>query len=154
MEKVSYLFVKMFFLYNWEIVEVQGALFKIGWGIWLLLPFPTFTSIQGYTAVTTENYWGWGLLILGSIHLAAIAYNRLPIRRWITFIAFIFWIFTVVLIYSQAHRAALIPLFSIIALFMGLNFLRLGVEIRAKQIIDERRSNIGPPEGTAERRSD
>lgn len=142
MDKFRTFVVNFFFNYNWEIVEIEGAIFKISWGIWLLLPFQTFKSIQGYAGIATENYWGWGLLLLGTIHLLSIASGRLFIRRWITFIAFLFWIFTVVLIWSQAPTAALLPLFSVIAFFMGLNFLRLGIEIKARSLLDERKVEL------------
>lgn len=147
-------FIKILFSYDWEVIEIQGAVFKIVWGLWLLMPFDTFRAIKGYYAVGLENYWGWGLLILGMIHLYSIFSRKLLFRRWITFVAFTFWIFTIVLIWEQAHTSALLPFFAIIAFFMGLNFLRLGIQGKVDQLIDERKINLGAPDGYAERRNE
>ncbi len=141
--------IKLFFNYDWEIVEIQGAVFKICWGIWLLLPFRVFRMVQGYNAIGNENYWGWGLLILGLIHFAAIASNKLSLRRWITFIAILFWIFSIILIWLQSHTAGLLPMFAVIGFFMTINFWRLGIMMK----VEKRRKNIGPPAGMTERRS-
>lgn len=144
--------IKLLFGYDWEVIEIQGAVFKITWGIWLLLPFDTFRAIEGYYAVGLENAWGWGLLILGLIHFGAILSNKITLRRWITFIALMFWIFTVVLIYQQSHTAALLPMFVVIALFMGINFLRLGLQQKIQTLVNERKIDLGSPSGKPERR--
>ncbi len=131
--------LKIFILtYDWEVVEIQGALFKISWGIWLLMPFPTFKAISGYNAVGTENYWGVGLLVYGMLHFLAIMSSNRFARRWLTFGSFLFWVFTCILIYQQAPTAALLPLFAVIAFFMGLNFIRIGkTPVTMRSIIKE-----------------
>jgi hypothetical protein len=136
--------------YDWEIIEVQGAVFKTAWGFWLLLPFPVFRAISGYNAAGKENIWGWGLFALGVFHLYAIFSNKLKLRRWVTFVAFLFWIFTVILILQQSKTSVLIPMFSIIAFFMGLNFVRMGTP--PMLLDDQRKVNLGPPPGIRERR--
>src|SRR6185503_20309153 len=98
---------RFIFTYDWEVVEIQGAIFKIAWGVWLLLPFPVFRAVQGYNAVGTENWWGIGLLIYGLAHFIAILSGNRLARRIFTFGAFLFWIFTVILIWQQTHTAAL-----------------------------------------------
>lgn len=146
------------FTYDWEVVEIMGAVFKITWGIWLLLPFPVFRAIEGYNAVGTESWWGIGLLIYGTLHLMAVIAGHRFYRRWLTFGAFLFWIFTVFLIWQQSHTAALLPTFTVIAFFMGLNFIRIGKlpttmrTIVKGSAIDERIIDLGPPDGMAERR--
>lgn len=156
---------KLLFNYDWEIIEIQGATFKILWGFWLLLPFKTFRAIEGYFAAGGENYWGWGLLALGALHFAAIITNynisfsigrrtyKINSRRWLTFIAFLFWAFTAVLIWQQSNTSALLPFFALIAFFMILNFFRLGIQMQAEDMLDQRKVNLGSPAGVAERRS-
>lgn len=147
--KITQTIKRFIFSYDWEIVEIEGAIFKIMWGIWLLLPFQTFRQISGYTAISTENIWGFGLLFLGLVHFGAITSGKIRLRRWITFIAFLFWLFTILLIFKQSPTAALLPLFAVIAFFMGLNFIRLGAVQE-----DRRREDLGAPVGIAERRHD
>jgi hypothetical protein len=138
------------FSYSWEIVEIEGAAFKLAWAIWLLLPFQAFRSISGYASVATENIWGVGLLILGAIHLYSVVKHKRRLRQVMTFIAFLFWLFTVVLIWFQSHTAALIPLFAVIALFMFINFLRLSIPVGQ---VDQRVVNLGRAGGLPDRRS-
>lgn len=146
--------VKRFiFTYDWEIVEVQGALFKLTWGIWLLLPFKVFRTVPGYNAFGSENLWGWGLAALGFVHLIAILSGNLYWRRRLTLTAFFFWIFIIVLLALQSATAAFLPTFVIIAFFMGMNYIRMRFEEKIQQhLIDERKINLGPPAGMAERR--
>lgn len=125
---------KFIFSYDWEIVEVQGSIFKITWGVWLLLPFETFRTVEGYNAFGDERVYGIVLLILGLVHFMAIASHKVDIRRNITFLAFLFWLFSAIMVYTQAHTAAIIPMFVVIAFFMAVNFIRLG------RIVQERRA--------------
>lgn len=136
--------------YDWEIIEIQGAIFKASWGFWLLLPFPVFRAISGYNAVGTENIWGWGLFLYGMFHLYAIYSHWKWLRRWVTFVAFLFWIFTVILIFQQSRTSTLLPMFTVIAFFMGMNFIRL--KTATPPMADQRNFNFGPPPGTPERR--
>jgi len=142
---------KFLFSYDWEIIEIQGAIFKIAWGTWLLLPFDTFRQIQGYFAVGIENMWGFGLLTLGLLHLTAVISKRLFFRRWLTFVAFLFWLFTLVLIYQQSPTAALLPMFGVIAIFMMINFLRLGIQTQVNVLLVNRAIDLS---NRGERRRD
>lgn len=121
---------RLFFGYDWDIVEIEGALFKLTWGLWMLLPFPVFKSVSVYSQIASENTWGVSLAALGVIHLYAVINNKIWLRRVMCFIAFSFWLFTIILIYIQAPTASLLPTFSIIAFFMAMNFVRLGAASR------------------------
>lgn len=136
------------FNYDWEIVEIEGAIFKVAWGLWLLMPWRTFRTIQGYNAFGNENLWGWGLFLLGAVHLVAIFSGHRLFRRTLTMLAFFFWLFIIVLLFLQSKTSALIPMFTIIAFFMGMNFIRL----KAKP--DQRVENLGRPNGLPERRKE
>ena len=120
------------FSYDWEVVEVQGAMFKIAWGIWMMMPFPMFKTIEGYSAYGTENFYGAALLFMGVIHLIAIGSHKIDIRRRITFLAFLFWFFSIIMVYTQSHTSAILPLFVVVAFFMGVNFIRLSRIIRER----------------------
>lgn len=141
-------FKRFLFSYDWEIVEVQGAVFKVIWGIWLLSPFQTFRTISGYNQIASENTWGWSLLILGLIHLLAVLSRYRKLRITMCMIAFLFWTFTVVLVVQQLWTSAIVPMFSVIAFFMGLNFTRLVLMKPDSRLLDQ-----GPPSGQPERRS-
>lgn len=130
--KITRALYKLIFSYDWEIVEVQGALFKITWGLWLLLPFNVFKAIEGYSAYGSENFYGALLLIMGIIHLVAIASHKVDIRRRITFMAFLFWLFSIIMVYTQSPTGALLPMFAVVAFFMGVNFIRLSRIIRER----------------------
>lgn len=130
--KITRTIFKLIFGYDWEVVEVQGAMFKIAWGVWMLLPFPMFKTFEGYTAYGTENFYGLSLLIMGIVHLTAIASHKVDIRRRITFLAFLFWFFSIIMVYTQSKFSALIPLFAVVAFFMGVNFIRLSRIIRER----------------------
>lgn len=140
-------FKRFLFTYDWEIVEIQGATFKIMWGVWLLSPFQTFRTIAGYNQVASENTWGWGLLLLGLIHLIAILSKNRIMRIIMCMIAFLFWTFTVILVAQQLWTSAIVPMFSVIAFFMGINFTRLVLDKP-----DQRGTDLGPLPGHPERR--
>lgn len=137
---------KFIFSYDWEIVEIQGSIFKITWGIWLLLPFDTFRTVQGYNNYGNENYWGVGLLALGIIHFGTIVSHNIKARKTITFVAFLFWLFSALMIAMQSLTAGIIPMFGVIAFFMGVNFIRLG-----RMVTDRRKEDLGPPNGDERR---
>lgn len=121
---------KLLFQYDWEIVEIQGAIFKIVWGIWLFLPFDTFTGLDVYDAlrkVTNETTWGIFVIVLGLIHLWAISSGVIKYRRTMIFVAFLFWIFISVVFGVSRIGSALIPLTIVIAFFLAVNYLRLGI---------------------------
>lgn len=126
--RVSYK-INHFLRYEWEIIEIQGASFKLAWALLLLAPGNTFRAVQGYTAISLEVYWGWGLLIIGSVHMYSIFSRRKYklFRTIMTFIGFSFWVFSGFLIYFQSHTLSLPIMFWLIALFLFLNFLRLSL---------------------------
>lgn len=121
---------KLFFQYDWEIVEIQGATFKIVWGIWLMLPFSTFKDLAVYDAlakVAPESAWGFIVMTLGILHLMAISSGSIFWRRALILIACMFWIFIAMAFSISRIGSALIPLTIVIAFFMAVNYLRLGV---------------------------
>ena len=140
--------VKFLFSYDWEVVEIEGAFFKLAWGIWLLMPWDTFKSVTVYVGLS-ENVWGWGLFTVGTLHLISVFRGSIFARRWFAFFGSGFWAFNAIAIFLQSHTAALIPLFSIMSLFMLINFYRLGV----MQELMRRQKELGPPPGIEERRA-
>lgn len=121
---------KILFHYDWEIVEVIGASFKIVWGIWLLLPFQTFYGTVVYDAlstVTTEKGWGLFILILGSIHLAAIINGVIKYRRFMLMIGCMFWVFITVVFAITRIGSGLVPMTMVLSFFLAVNYLRLGI---------------------------
>src|SRR3982750_520621 len=87
---------RMLFNYDWEIVEIQGSMFKIFWGIWLMIPFNTFAGSPSYAPLETianEFTWGLVIFILGSLHLISMAYGNRKIRRHLIMLACGFWVF-------------------------------------------------------------
>lgn len=115
------------FTYDWEVIELQGAIFKIAWGLWLVMPFQSYRAAGGITASRYENYWAIALLVLGVLHFWSIKSGHLKWRRRFTFIAFAFWLFTILVVGQSSWSSPLIPFFVIIAFFMALNNIRLGM---------------------------
>lgn len=121
---------KLLFQYDWEIVEIQGAIFKIVWGIWLFLPFDTFGGQPVYDSlskITNETTWGFFIIVLGLIHLWAISSGIVKYRRVMIFVAFMFWVFISVVFGVSRIGSALIPLTAVIAFFLAVNYIRLGI---------------------------
>lgn len=121
---------RMIFNYDWEIVEIQGSIFKIVWGFWLLLPFNTFLGQPVYDALASlTNEVGWGLFvfILGLCHLLTIAYGTVKWRRAFILVACMFWMFLSVIFGITRTGSALIPLTIVITFFLAINYLRLGL---------------------------
>lgn len=147
MNSFSKRLIRFLFSYDWEVVEIEGAFFKIAWGIWMLMPWATFKTISVYFGLT-ENQWGVGLLTIGTIHIISIFRGSIFSRRWFAFFGAAFWAFNAISVGLQSPTAALIPLFGIISLFMLINFYRLGVV----QELSRRQKNEGPPVGTDDRR--
>lgn len=121
---------RFIFTYDWEVIEIEAAIFKIMWGFWFLLPFPFFSSIRGYTGVAPEDVWGFSLLALGSAHLWAISAHRKIFRKWATFLSFLFWLFSTILIWLQVPEGAIIPLLMVITIFVLFNFIRLSIRVK------------------------
>lgn len=123
---------RLVFSYDWEIVEVQGALFKIIWGIWLLLPFNTFQGLDVYSVlagVMNETAWAVVLLFLGSLHFLTITTGSIKWRRVMIFVACMFWIFISIVFGLARIGSALIPITFVIAFFLAINYIRLGVPV-------------------------
>lgn len=128
MEKIK----ALFFNYDWEIVEIQGATFKILWALFLLMPFPAFKTISGYASIGTENYWGSGLLIIGVLHMYSILIHKRWMRKLMTFISSLLWLFITFIVWQEAHTSALLVFFLTIGFFMFLNFLRLSIPVNQR----------------------
>lgn len=148
MGKILKSFRLYIFTYDWEVVEIMGATIKIGMGFWLLLPFQSFKNGGGITSVGAENIWGWALLILGVTHMVAIRAGRIKYRRIMTFIAFLFWLFTILITIQATITSPLIPFYGTIAFFMAMNFIRISVFLPP----DVRVTNLGKVPASAERR--
>lgn len=137
--------IKLLFGYDWEIVEILGAFFKIAWGVQLLLPV-SGTGTKSFQIIPNYQLIASGLIVIGLIHFYIIFSNKLEARRWITLFAVAFWIFTVVFIYLKTGIPSLTLI--VIAGFMTINFWRLGIAVRNER----RNKNVGPPVTTGERR--
>lgn len=121
---------RMLLLYDWEIVEVQGAILKIAWGIWLILPMQTFATSQVYSglaAVTrNEDVWGTFLILLGISHFVGVAVGGKWRRRFVM-LAAMFWLFSSISFFIARPGTILAPLAFVIFIFMGINYIRIGL---------------------------
>lgn len=126
------MFKKIFraiFHYDWEVVEIQGAFFKMAWGVWIFLPWTTFgpTGYNGLANVMSETEWGILVMALGVIHFWAILSHKVWFRRLMIFVAFMFWIFMAVVFALSRIGNLSTPLMFVIAFFLAVNYLRLSM---------------------------
>lgn len=152
-------FKLVFLTYDWSVMEFFGATAKIMIGLYLLQSQPAFKMISGYATVANENYWGWGLVIVGLLHFIAVWLHRVTLgtsakfmlyaRRTSTFIGMSFWVWSASITYQQsAGFNIVVILFGLIGIFMLLNFIRLWIPE------DSRTLDMGRPQGLPERRQD
>lgn len=120
---------KILFQYDWEVVEIQCAFFKIGWGIWLLLPFHTFggASYRGLATVMPEVAWGIFILFIGIVHFRAVFSKHLWFRKLMIFSGFSFWLYMALIFSLNKVESLMIPLMVIISFFLAVNYLRLSI---------------------------
>src|SRR5688572_6041806 len=77
-----------------EPVELMGGGAKIVMGVWLLLPFQSFTSSPTFAALSVLPEWLWGtfLLCVGLFHLAALRDGYRGWRKWAALVGFLIWV--------------------------------------------------------------
>lgn len=121
---------RILFHYDWEIVEVQAAFFKIGWGVWLLLPFQTFTNTGGYSVLASlakEPIIGIFITAIGILHIIAIISHNIKFRRNMIFFSIMFWLFMCFVFGLTRIGALIVPLMMVIGFFLTINYLRLSL---------------------------
>lgn len=145
--------ILIFFTSDWSVLEFYGSTCKIFWGLYVLQPSPTFRSISGYTSVSNEVYWGWGLFIIGILHFTAIVMHKLGwknmiwMRRLCLWLGMMSWVFISFVIWKQAGISPILIFFANLAFFMFLNFLRLWIPEERREL------DLGRPDGLPDRRA-
>lgn len=120
---------RFLFTYDWEVVEIQCASFKIAWGAWLLLPFQTFggQSYRGLASIAPEVAWGIIILVIGLLHMKAVLGKSMAFRKIMIFIGFCFWLFMALIFALNRIESLMIPILFVIDFFLAMNYLRLSV---------------------------
>lgn len=125
---------RLIFNYDWEVVEIEGAVFKVLWGFWILLPWNSFGNFPTnvfavFGKLGPEWVIGLGVMLLGLAHLYAIGFARRPTRRNFILVAFMFWLFTSVCFGMARIGSAMIPFTLVICFFLAVNYFRLGIPV-------------------------
>lgn len=77
-----------------SLCELFGALWMLSLGVWLLLPFDTFTWVRDFAIlerVSVEWLWGVALTAVALWRLDALIMNRIQTRRGLTMMAVVTW---------------------------------------------------------------
>ncbi len=118
------------FYYHSDLTEFALSVFAVAWGLWLLLPFPTFAAEHALYArmeqIAPEEIWGGVFVLLGVWQLAAWLAGWHRGRRWLSLLGFFAWLdVTLQLAVGEPHGLA-VPLAGTIALMSLLAFLHNG----------------------------
>lgn len=101
------------------------------WGLWLANPWlESFDSSPSYAALAQVlPEWAWGLVMiaLGVLTLYSISQQFGRLRRWLSLIHVIFWMFVSTLLAIGNLSSAGIPVYYVIA-FLALFFYVIDVE--------------------------
>ena len=129
-------FRQLLFNYDWEVVELQGAVLMVVWGIWLALPFSTFASTtasasaySGLSQFASELIWAIFFLVFGVAQIWSITTGNVKMRRLLIFAACLFWIYVSITVGISRPSAGLIPFTAVTSFFLAVNYLRLGIPI-------------------------
>lgn len=76
-----------------EPTELRGGFLKVLVGLWLILPFQTFSGSPsfGVISVIPENLWAIFLVVIGIGHLMALANGEPNWRRWSALVGCFVW---------------------------------------------------------------
>ena len=77
-------------------IEVSITSLSLWWGIILILPFHTFSTSDSYAAmqqIAEENVWAVFMLLLGTVQLAGMVFDRFHLKRTGLLIATFIWFF-------------------------------------------------------------
>lgn len=63
------------------------------WGIWIVLPFPTFgvETFDILAAMAPEALWGWSMILIGTLGIYALLRHDFYWRTRAMFLVFIAW---------------------------------------------------------------
>jgi hypothetical protein len=101
-----------------EPTEFGGGLLKIAIGTQLLLPIDTFSTSNSFKTLSVLPEWIWGLIlvVLGSVHLAALYSNSRVWRSRTAKMGFVIW-FSISTTFWLANPSSL---GAVVFLFAGL----------------------------------
>lgn len=114
-----------------EPVELMGGGTKVMMGVWLLLPFQSFTSSPTFAALAVLPEWVWGtfLLCVGVFHLAVLRNGDRDWRKWAALIGFLIWVsFGTVFVWTNPPAIGWIMFMSVGGVQMWAS-LRLGTPV-------------------------
>jgi hypothetical protein len=76
-----------------EPIELIGGGTKVLMGVWLLIPWQSFTSSPTFAVLGVLPEWAWGtfLLVVGLAHLAALRSGHHSWRGMAALIGFLVW---------------------------------------------------------------
>jgi hypothetical protein len=111
--------------------EIWSASMTMSWGLFLLLPYDTFSSNPAYgflSAYVSEEWMGSALLAIGMSVLIASRFGSVSVRRLVMFMLAMVYLFFAVVFFPSAINTHSFVAFHLFFLsgFMGWHYLCLG----------------------------
>jgi hypothetical protein len=96
---------------NFEVAEPLGAILALLYGVWLTYPTPDSASLLAVDVYSAS------FLAIGSGQLIGMAQRRYGLRRAMSFLTFLIWVFSALYSFEPAHL--------VFAAIAGWAFLRI-----------------------------
>lgn len=100
--------------------EARIAAFTLAWGVWLLLPFRTFTSVTAayveMEKVGSETAWGLAVVTIGLLKLWGILTGGRWRRLLFGCLAGALWTSVAVLFYLSSPASTGVPVYGVLAI--------------------------------------
>lgn len=129
------------------------AMLLVLWGVWLLLPFNTFTETsiwQAMAPIAGENVWGLVFLGLGLAEIATLYWHLLTWHNALMLVNFSLWSFISAGFWFSLPTSVAPPTYSLVALFAAWVYLRdarLIREARRRRPISSAAGTESKPDG-------
>jgi hypothetical protein len=110
-----------------DFFELFNSVLITGWGLWLLLPFETFSSTNAFAVLDVfiaEELFGLIPLIIGVYIIYTLIAMRIKRRRYGLLAASAFWIFISIIIAISNISFVGVVVYAVIALFSAISYLR------------------------------
>lgn len=99
-------------------IEFMSGLAMALWGLWLLIPWVTF-STPAYAFMynlAPEWIWGAAMLVLGATQLSYVLLGNIQHRKWSMQIATLVWLFIAVNFAIARIESTAVPIYSVFSL--------------------------------------
>ena len=113
--------------YHTELLELFLGVYAFTFGVWLLLPFQTFTSTSSYEIMqrlASEWIWGMAAASIGAVQIVSVVWMFAWGRKWDSLLATFFWSVIGITFLLSNWSSTGGALFSLMALIEGFIHIR------------------------------